>query len=110
MLKKNYNVLVLIQTYNDGEYLIKAVKSMLSQTYKKLDILILDDGSDRKNTSIYEKFIKSQKRIKYIYRKNQGIINSSILLTRIAKKSSYKQFSDKVPGGQKLIDMALAVK
>ena len=36
MLKKNYNVLVLIQTYNDGEYLIKAVKSMLSQTYKKL--------------------------------------------------------------------------
>ena len=28
----------------------------------------------------------------------------------IAKKSSYKQFSDKVPSGQKLIDMALAVK
>ncbi len=93
MLKKNYNVLVLIQTYNDGEYLIKAIKSMLSQTYKKLDILILDDGSDRKNISIYEKFIKSQKRIKYIYRKNQGIINSSILLTRIAKKSSYEFFA-----------------
>ena len=28
----------------------------------------------------------------------------------IAKKSSYKNFADKVPGGQKLIDMALAVK
>ena len=28
----------------------------------------------------------------------------------IAKKSSYKSFSEKVPGGQKLIDMALAVK
>ena len=28
----------------------------------------------------------------------------------IAKKSSYKNFAEKVPGGQKLIDMALAVK
>jgi hypothetical protein len=28
----------------------------------------------------------------------------------IAKKTSYKNFADKVPGGQKLIDQALAVK
>ena len=45
MLKKNkkkYSVLVLMQTYNDGEYLIKAIKSLLGQTYKKLDILILE--------------------------------------------------------------------
>ena len=96
MLKKNKkksSVLVLMQTYNDGEYLIKAIKSLLGQTYKKLDILILDDGSDKNNTNIYEKFIKSQKRIKYIYRKNQGIINSSILLTKIAKKTSYGFFA-----------------
>ncbi len=92
MLKKN-SILVLIQTYNDGEYLIKAIKSLLSQTYKKLDILILDDGSDEKNTFIYQKFIKSQKRIKYIYKKNQGIIRSSILLINMAKKSPYDFFA-----------------
>ena len=91
--KKNDFILVLIQTYNDGEYLVKAIKSLLNQTYKKLDILILDDGSDKKNISIYEKFIKSNRRIKYIYRKNQGIINSSILLTKIAKKTSYNFFA-----------------
>ena len=93
MLKKNYSVLVLMQTYNDGKYLKKAIKSLLRQSYKNLDILILDDGSDKKNTSIYKKFIKSQKRIRYIYRKNQGIINSSILLTKLAKKTSYKFFA-----------------
>ena len=92
MLKKN-SILVLIQTYNDGKYLVKAIKSLLNQTYKKLDILVLDDGSDKQNTSIYEKFIKSQKRVKYIYRKNQGIIKSSILLTKIAKKTSYDFFA-----------------
>ena len=96
MLKKNkkrHSVLVLMQTYNDGKYLIKAIKSLLSQTYKKLDILIVDDGSNKQNTNIYKKFIKSQKRIKYIYRTNQGIINSSILLTKIAKKTSYDFFA-----------------
>ena len=93
MLKKNYSILVLIQTYNDGKYLIKAVKSLLGQTYKKLNILILDDGSNKKNTSIYQKFFKSQKRIKYIYKKNQGIIKSSILLIKIAKKSPYNFFA-----------------
>lgn len=93
MLKKNYSILVLIQTYNDGKYLIKAVKSLLGQTYKKLNILILDDGSNKKNTGIYQKFVKSQKRIKYIYKKNQGIIKSSILLINIAKKSPYNFFA-----------------
>ena len=68
MLKKNYSILVLIQTYNDGKYLIKAVKSLLGQTYKKLNILILDDGSNKENTSIYRSLL-NHKRIKYIYKK-----------------------------------------
>ena len=55
--------------------------------------MVLDDGSDEKNTSIYKKFIKSQNRIKYIYKKNQGIIISSILLTKIAKKTHYDFFA-----------------
>ena len=96
MIKKNKKedkVLVLIQTYNDGEFLLQSINSLLKQTYKNIDILILDDGSNDENKKIYEKFVKTNKRIRYIYKINTGIIDSSILLMKTASKTKYKYFA-----------------
>ncbi len=96
MIKKNKKrdkVLVLIQTFNDGKFLLEAINSLLKQTYKNTDILVLDDGSNNDNKKIYEKFVKTNKRIRYIYKKNTGIIDSSKALMKIAKKSKYKYFA-----------------
>ena len=60
--KKNDFILVLIQTYNDGEYLVKAIKSLLNQTYKKLDILIVGESKPTKKK--IEKAKKLQIKIK----------------------------------------------
>ena len=91
--KKKDKVLVLIQTFNDGEFLLQAINSLLKQTYKNTNILILDDGSNDYNKKIYKKIIKNNKRIKYIYKKNTGIIDSSIQLMNIAVKTKYKYFA-----------------
>ena len=71
MERKKSNVTVIIPCYNDGIYLKKAVDSIISQTLKADEIIIVDDGSD-----IYTK--EHLKKINYnntkiITQKNQGL-------------------------------------
>ena len=85
-VKNKDKVGILIQTFNDGDYLISAVESILNQSHKNITIFILDDGSDKVNQEKYFKFVKSNKKIKYIYTKNNGIIKASQKLLELAKK------------------------
>lgn len=93
MKNKSDKVGVLIQTYNEGDYLISAVKSVLNQSHKNVTIFILDDGSNLKNRKKYLNFIKSNKKIKYFYIKNEGIIKASQKLLDLAKNSKCEYFA-----------------
>jgi glycosyltransferase involved in cell wall biosynthesis len=65
-------VSVIIPTYNRGQLVFRAIKSVLNQTYKNLEIIIVDDGSTDDTEEIVKKF--SDERIKYIrYPKNRGL-------------------------------------
>ena len=66
---------VIIPTYNQCLYLKKAVKSVLNQTYKNYEIIIIDNFSKDKT----EELIKEFKTSKIIYKKfnNNGVIGSS---------------------------------
>ena len=63
-VKNNPKVGVLIQTYNDGKYLIDALKSIQNQTYKNIQIFIYDDGSSKKKK---EKILKINKKNNFKY-------------------------------------------
>ena len=64
-------VSVVIPCFNDGEYIEDAINSVLNQTYKEIEIIICDDGSNDKNTlNLLRKF--ENKGIKVIYQSNQG--------------------------------------
>jgi glycosyltransferase involved in cell wall biosynthesis len=65
-------VSVIIPTYNRENYLAMAVVSVLSQTYKNIELIIVDDGSTVDNRSVLEKF-SGDNRIRYIYQENKGI-------------------------------------
>jgi glycosyltransferase involved in cell wall biosynthesis len=63
-------ITVLMTTYNCGEYISQAIKSVLNQTYKNFELLIIDDGSIDNTTQIVKGF--KDERINYIKRDHFG--------------------------------------
>lgn len=64
-------VSVVIPCFNDGEYIEEAIDSVRSQTYKRIEIIICDDGSTDKHTlDLLHNYEKDG--IKVIYQSNQG--------------------------------------
>lgn len=63
---------VIIPTYNRGEFIKKTINSVLNQTIKNFELIIVDDGSTDNTKEIIEEFIKKDDRVKYFYQKNSG--------------------------------------
>lgn len=61
-------------TYNHEKYIGEAIQSVLDQTYKNFELIIINDGSNDKTDEIIRKF--SDERITYIYQENQGTSNA----------------------------------
>ena len=66
------NISVIIPTYNRAEYLVKAVDSVLSQTYQDVEIIIIDDGSTDNTKEVLKKYTGKPQAIKYTYQNNAG--------------------------------------
>ncbi len=65
-------VSVVIPTYNKEKYIGEAVQSALNQTYKNLEVIVVDDGSTDNTKQVVEELIKKDGRVKYFYQENQG--------------------------------------
>lgn len=92
----NAKVLVLMSTYNGEKYIEEQLNSLLSQTYKEIDILIRDDGSVDRTVDIIGNYINRNKdRIALIKGENIGVVNSFFTLIDWAKSTySYFAFCD----------------
>lgn len=69
---KDALVSIIIPIYNVRKYLDNCIKSILNQTHKKLEIILVDDGSTDGSETIVENYAKKDKRIIVIHQKNQG--------------------------------------
>ena len=84
MLKINPLVTVYITNYNYGKFIKKAINSVLNQTFKNYELIIIDDGSKDKSVEIIKEF-QNKKNIKIIYQKNKGLVVSNNLALRLSK-------------------------
>ena len=66
-------VSVVICVYNGQRYLQTTLDSVLSQSYKNIEILIIDDGSVDNSLSIIKEFSERDKRIRWFKRANAGL-------------------------------------
>ena len=69
---QNSKVSVIIPIYNTEKYLKKCLNSIMNQTHKNLEIILVDDGSTDNSGKIADDYAKKDKRIKVIHQKNQG--------------------------------------
>lgn len=63
---------VIIPIYNSANYLAECLDSIVNQSYKELDIILINDGSTDKSRSIAEKYVKKDDRIILINKENGG--------------------------------------
>jgi len=77
-------ITIYILNYNYQNYLEKAILSAINQTYKELEVLIIDDGSTDKSKEIINKYL-NRKKIRAIFQKNKGLIKSCNIAIRASK-------------------------
>lgn len=67
------------------EYLKKCVESLINQTYKDIEIILIDDGSPDECGKICDEYAKIDKRIYVLHKKNEGLSNARNSGLEIAK-------------------------
>lgn len=66
-------VSVIVPVYNVSRYLKRCLDSITSQTYKNLDIILVDDGSKDDSGVICDEYARTDSRIKVIHKENGGL-------------------------------------
>lgn len=64
---------IIIPVYNKENLISRCVDSVINQTYKELEIIIVDDGSTDRSGIICEEYSKKDNRIRVIHKKNGGL-------------------------------------
>lgn len=68
----DFLISVIVPIYNVEDYLRKCIESIMNQTYKNLQILLIDDGSSDQSGIICEEYALLDNRIEVVHKKNGG--------------------------------------
>ena len=78
MSKNNINesqplISVIVPVYNVQKYLLRCVNSILDQTYKNLEVILVDDGSTDKSSKLCDELARKYSFITVIHQENRGL-------------------------------------
>lgn len=86
-------VSIIIPVYNTEKYLKECIHSITNQSYRNIEIIIVDDGSSDKSGAICDEFANTHKNIFVFHRDNHGVSNARNFALDIAK-GEYLMFVD----------------
>lgn len=86
-------VSIIIPIYNIEKYLEKCIKSLINQTYRNLEIILINDGSTDESARICEEYKEQDNRIVFINKKNGGAASAKNKGLKVAK-GDYITFVD----------------
>lgn len=76
---------IIIPVYNTGDYLTKCLDSVSKQTYRNIEIIIVDDGSTDCSGAVCDEFANQDKRCIVIHKENEGVSKARNTALKIAK-------------------------
>lgn len=68
----NYLISIVVPIYNMGMSIEKCVKSLIKQSYKNIEIILVDDGSNDNSLEVCYKLSKTDRRIRVLHTENRG--------------------------------------
>ncbi len=71
-----YKLSVFVPVYNVELYLRRCLDSIINQTYKNLEIILVDDGSTDSSGIICDEYAKKDTRIKVLHKENGGVTSA----------------------------------
>ena len=71
IMDNNIKVSVIMPVYNSGEYLKTAVESILNQSLKEIELILVDDGSTDGSSERCDEYAAKDSRVVVIHQKNQ---------------------------------------
>lgn len=80
---------VIVPVFNCINFIEKCIQSILGQTYKNIELILVDDGSTDGSEKICDNYARKDKRIKVIHKKNSGVSSSRNEGIKIAKGMWY---------------------
>lgn len=76
MVDEKIKISVIVPIYNKEKYLDECVSSICNQTYKNLEIILIDDGSDSPCREMCDEYALKDNRIKVIHKENGGLLSA----------------------------------
>lgn len=73
MINKMYKVSIIVPVYNVEKYIRRCLDSLVKQSYRNLEIILIDDGSTDNSGKICDQYEIKDKRFKVIHQKNAGL-------------------------------------
>ena len=67
---------IIVPIYNVAPYLSQCIESLMEQTYKDIEMILVDDGSTDNSPAICEEYKKKDPRIRVIHQENKGVVSA----------------------------------
>lgn len=64
---------IVVPVYNVEKYIHRCISSIMNQTYKNIEMVLVDDGSSDKSPQICDSFARNDSRIKVVHKENGGV-------------------------------------